>query len=220
MIRLMLVDDHGLIRDGLNTLLTQASDIQVVASCVSLQAAYPQLAAVQPHVILIPLRLLLDRLDVFLETVRLASPHTFILVLSHNDQDIFVQPLFSKGVKGYLANPMTADELFIAVRKVAQGMTYVSASVAKRLVMHRWQLSHKKETSPNPFSQLSAREKQYSQYLSEGKSADSISREMGVTLKTVNTYRYRLFQKLGVSGEVEFIKLALQYGLLTKDTAG
>jgi len=207
-IRLILIDDHNLIRQGLKILLTATDDIDVILDARSLAEALEQLS--ECDVILINQRHLLPP---FLKTCQQLAPQAGLVVMSSADEEFLAVRLLSEGVLGYLDKQTSAPELLQAVRKAAKGLRHVPSQLAKQLTLNRI-TQPAKALIDNPFSHLAAREMTCTLLLAQGKSTAEIGQLMAVSTKTVNTYRHRIFQKLQVSGDVELIKLAYRHGLL------
>ena len=208
MIRLILIDDHNLIRQGLKTLLTATDDIDVILDASSLAEASEQLS--QCHVILINQRHLARP---FFKRCQQLAPQAGLVVMSSADEEFLAVRLLSEGVLGYLDKQTSAAELLQAVRKAAKGLRHVPSQLAKQLTLNRI-TQPTKALIDNPFSHLATREMTCTLLLAQGKSTTEIGQLMAVSTKTVNTYRHRIFQKLQVSGDVELIKLAYRHGII------
>ena len=210
MIRLILIDDHQLIRSGLKTLLGLTDEITVFADGCSIE--YLSAALPECDVILINQRHL-ALADV--AKLKAVAPQAFILVMSSSDEEFLAAALLSAGVQGYLAKEASGEELLTAIRKVATGLRYLSARIAQQLTVHLM-TQPKKSLLEDPFKQLAMREMDCARLLAQGKSTSEIAEWMKVSSKTVNTYRHRIFQKLQVTGEVDLIKLAFRHGYLVE----
>jgi two-component system, NarL family, invasion response regulator UvrY len=212
-IRLILIDDHDLVRFGLKTFLTQESDIEVIADYCTIEDAKPFLAELQPHVILLDFQHPTSAIQSIIETFKQLAPQAKLVVLSCCDEEFLASRLLSMGVCAYLDRQSNTEDLLTAIRKAGQGLRYVPSSIAKQLMLSSM-TQPKKSLMDTPFALLSGREMDCLLLLVQGKSTNEIAETLGVHAKTVNTYRYRIFQKLQVSGDVELVKLAMRYGLL------
>lgn len=213
MIKIMLVDDHRLVRAGLRRVLQEASDMEVVAEASSGEEAL-ELARLQPpDVVLMDINM--PGIGGLECTRRLLQrwPETKVIAVSMHMEEPYPSRLLAGGAAGYLSKDSAADEVVAAIRRVYSGGHYVAADVAGNLAA-----SLVRGISNSPFDQLSQRETQVMLMVTKGYSTQEISDRLHLSPKTVSTYRYRLFEKLNVTNDVELTRMAMRYGLL-EDTA-
>jgi two-component system invasion response regulator UvrY len=209
MIRLLLVDDHHLVRSGLRRLLDEEEDLEVVAEAASGEEALRLVRELEPEVGLVDVSM--PGMGGLEDTRRLLSAHRKIKVIavSMYDDEPYPSRLLEAGAAGYLSKDSAAEEVVAAVRQVAAGKSFVASSIASRLAV-----SLIKGSGGSPFDQLSQREMQVALMVTQGRGTQAISDTLCLSPKTVSTYRYRVFEKLDVHNDVELTRLAMRYGLL------
>lgn len=209
MIRLLLVDDHHLVRSGLRRLLDETVDLEVVAEAGSGEEALDLARDLEPHVVLMDLNM--PGMGGLEATRRLLGAHQNLKVIavSMYSDEPYPSRLLEAGASGYLSKDSAADEVVAAVREVAAGKSFVAPSIASKLAV-----SLIKGSGGSPFDQLSQREMQVAMLVTQGQSTQVISDTLSLSPKTVSTYRYRVFEKVEVNNDVELTRMAMRYGLL------
>ncbi len=212
-INVLLVDDHALMRDGLKALLDGVNGIKVVGEASSGEQALRVVRDKKPHVVLMDVKM--PGIGGLEATRRLihSNPEVKVIAVTACNEDPYPSRLIQTGAAGFLAKDCGLDELVDAIRKVHTGQRYVSAEIAQELALR----SVIRPTDGSPLKQLSERELQVMLMISSGQKVQQISDKLCITPKTVNTYRYRLFEKLNVNSDVELTHLAIRYGLLDLD---
>ncbi|HEX7965104.1 MAG TPA: UvrY/SirA/GacA family response regulator transcription factor [Gammaproteobacteria bacterium] len=216
MIGVLLVDDHKLIRTGIKLILDQTTDIRVLGEASSGEEAVERARALKPQVILMDVSM--PGIGGLEATRKLAMslPETRIIVLSAQTAEPFPMKLMEAGASGYITKDSAEDEIVTAIRRVHAGERYISAEIARQLALQ----AVNRTAGGSPFDQLSAREMQVMIMATGGHSVQDISDKLHLSPKTVSTYRSRLFEKLGVSNDVELTRLALRYGMIEEKTGG
>lgn len=209
MIKIMLVDDHRLVRAGLKRVLQEVADMEVIAEASSGEEALEIVRAKAPDVILMDINM--PGIGGLEATRRLLQrvPAAKVIVVSMHLEEPYPSRMLAAGAAGYISKDSAADEVVAAIRRVSTGGHYVAADVAGNLAA-----SLVKGSSGSPFDQLSQRETQVMIMVTKGYSTQEISDRLHLSPKTVSTYRYRLFEKLNVSNDVELTRMAMRYGLL------
>ncbi len=212
-INVLLVDDHALMRDGLKALLDGVNGIKVVGEASSGEQALRVVRDKKPHVVLMDVKM--PGIGGLEATRRLihSNPEVKVIAVTACNEDPYPSRLIQTGAAGFLAKDCGLEELVEAIRKVHTGQRYVSAEIAQELALR----SVIRPTDGSPLKQLSERELQVMLMISSGQKVQQISDKLCITPKTVNTYRYRLFEKLNVNSDVELTHLAIRYGLLDLD---
>jgi len=214
MINVMLVDDHGLVRTGIKRLLRDVSGIDVVAEAESGEQAIRQVRKEKPDVIL---------MDVSmpgiggLEATRKISqvvPGIKIIAVTIHDDDPFPARLLEAGASGYLTKGCDVQEIVNAIRSVHIGKQYITPEIA-----HKLALSFVNEREKSPLERLTPRETQVMLMVVRGETNKAISEKLCLSPKTTSTYRYRLFEKLGVENDVELTRFAIRHGLIRENIA-
>jgi two-component system invasion response regulator UvrY len=212
LIKVLIVDDHQLLRIGLRKLLSDVNDIDVVGEADSGEQAIRVVKELKPDVVLMDVKM--PGIGGLETTRRLLNSENNlkIIALTACDEEPFPSRLLQAGAVGYLTKGCSVDEMVQAIRKVFVGQRYLSPSVAQALAIRS--LSENEE---NPFDKLSERELQVMLMITSGQKVQDISDKLCLSPKTVNSYRYRLFEKLKINNDVELTRLAIRYGILDKD---
>lgn len=211
-ITVFLADDHAVVRDGLRLLLEAQGDIKVVGEAANGRDAVQQVAQLCPKVVVMDLAM--PELNGFEATrqIRQVCPSAQVIVLSmySTGEDIF--RAMQAGARGYLPKESAGTEVVNAVRAVYAGRRYLSQKVSDTLLDYLI-LQRESPGAKSPIECLSLREREVLQLLVEGKSRAEIARILSISPRTVDTYRERLMQKLGLSDFPSLIKFALQHRL-------
>lgn len=211
MIRLILVDDHALVRDGVARLLEAQPDMQVVGSFGDPYAAVRFAARHEPDVAIVDIAMPhASGIDVARQ-LRDASPGTGILVLTMHSNPEYVHQALLAGALGYVAKESAGPVLVEAIRSVHAGRRYLSDSLGQEALHRYLQGAH----SRDPLESLSARERQVLRRTVEGKTIAETATELGVSPKSVETYRSRVMTKLGIDDLPGLVKFAIRHGITT-----
>ncbi len=209
LIKILIVDDHALVRRGIRRLLEDYPDLDVIGEANSGDAALSLVRTSPPDVILLDIKM--PGMDGWEVTRRLKKTNSKIniIVLSAISTDPLPERVLQLGAMGFLSKESCIDEMVIAIRKVAQGERYVSVEIAQKMAINRIQPS-----DHHPFDKLSEREMQVMLMISRGLSVPEIAKTLFLSTKTVNGYRYRMFEKLNVKNDVELIYLAMKHRVI------
>lgn len=209
MIRLLIVEDHHLVRTGLRNIIRDAGGIDIVGEAESGERAIQLNRERMPDVILMDIGL--PGLSGFetSERIMAARPEVRIIVLTVHAQPPFPARLLDMGAAGYLTKACDADELLRAIRCVHQGQRYIGSEIAQQLAM-----SLLPGTPRSPFQELTPRELEVALMLARGLKPSAIGQRINVSPKTVSTHKYRIYDKLGVDSEVALLREALRHGLI------
>ncbi|MEW6704458.1 MAG: response regulator transcription factor [Pseudomonadota bacterium] len=205
--RVLIADDHAIVRGGLRRILATADDLAVVGEAASGAEALSLLAAGQADLLLLDLAMPgMNGVDLIRRVLQ-ERPGLPILVLSMHNESQIVTSALRAGAAGYVTKDSDPEVLLAAVRKVASGGRYIDPSLVDSVVFH----GANRETGPH--EQLSARELQVLERIVAGLSLGSIADELRLSPKTVSTHKMRLMHKLGVATNAELLKYALRHGL-------
>ena len=209
MVRVLLVDDHDLVRVGIKSLLDTAAGIEVVGEAASGEDALKLIKELQPNVVLMDVKM--PGIGGLEATKRIARqyPDTKVLVVTVYADEPYPSRVLQAGAMGYITKGTSLDEMVQAIKMVNVGKRYLSPEVAQQLA-----LKHLNDDGQSPFEQLSEREMQVLIMITSGQKVNDISDQLFLSPKTVNSYRYRLFEKLDVNSDVELTHLALKYNLI------
>lgn len=207
-IRIILADDHAVVRSGLRRLLEQNPEMQVVAEAESGEQAYQIYTELLPDVIVIDISMPgMGGLEA-IRRILGRNPVARIVVFSMHENAAFAFQALNMGAKGYVAKSGMAEDLVIAVKKAAAGGSYISPVVAQKMALQT--VSGDDALS----KKLSAREFEVFRLIAEGKNADEIGLLLNISQKTVANYQTMIRQKLGVNSPVELVRLAIRHGLI------
>ena len=205
MIRVFLLDDHGLMRAGYRMMLEPHADIEVVGEGSSGDEALPLIRKLKPDVVLCDLHMPgVSGLDITERLVKGKSSSRVIIVSVQVDGPM-PRRLLDAGAFGYLGKCGDASELLKAVREVARGRRYLGADIAQALALG--------DRGGSPFDLLSRREMEISLLFCQGLRAEDIARKLSLSGKTVATHKYRMFDKLGIKDTVALARMAAQHGV-------
>jgi len=207
-----LVDDHDLVRTGIKLILQDAQGITVVGEADTGEEAVKIAKEIAHDVIL--LDIMMPGIGGLGATGRLkrACPDSKILIVTICNNENFPSKLLQAGASGYITKGASQQEIVQAIRAVHTGQLYLSQDIANLLAVKH--LSNKGES---PFDQLSERELQVSLMIATGVKVQDISTMLHLSPKTVNSYRYRVFEKTGVENDVSLALLAIRHGLISND---
>jgi two-component system invasion response regulator UvrY len=209
MIRLLVVDDHELVRIGLRHILAGYPAIQIAAEAVDGESALRMNREIQPDVVL--LDVCLPGLSGFEVTRRLnqASPDVGIIILTVHEHAPYPAQLLEAGASAYLTKGCPATELVRAIQTVAGGGRHVGSTIAQQMA-----LDMLPGGGGSPFEELSAREMEVMLMLADGLRIADIAEAMHLSPKTVATYKYRIFEKLDTRNDVDMTRMAMRYGVV------
>ncbi|ESS73869.1 response regulator UvrY [Methyloglobulus morosus KoM1] len=212
MIRILLVDDHELVRTGIAALLNTAEDMTVVGVAQSGEEAVNQIALQAADVILMDVNMPgIGGMEACRRMLRRDPNLKIIAISAHNDGPI-PQQLLKIGVKGFVSKGSSAEEMILAIRKVMTGKRYLCSEVANNMA-----LQGLPGNVESPFAKLSQRETEVVTLILQGKSIQEMAEMLVLSDKTVNTYRYRLYEKLHIKNDVELTRLAVKFGHMIPD---
>jgi two-component system invasion response regulator UvrY len=209
MIRLLVVDDHELVRIGLRRILADYPAILIAGEAADGETALRMNRKLNPDVVLLDVSL--PGLSGFEVTARLkqASPGLGIIILTVHEQEPYPAQLLEAGASGYLTKGCPATELAQAIKTVARGDRHIGSRVAQQMALRMLPGSRK-----SPFDDLSAREMEVMLMLADGRKIADIANLMHLSPKTIATYKYRIYDKLNTRSDVDMTRLALRYGIV------
>ena len=212
-IRLMLVDDHEVVRSGLRMLLEGESDVEIVGEFGLAQDALDSLEQLKPDVILMDIGLPdLSGIDAASEVKRLREETAIVALTIHEDEEYFFKML-NAGASGYVPKRAAPDELLTAIRTTAKGEVYLYPSMAKLLVKdYLTQDSHSEMRGE--MDGLTDREQEVLAHLADGATNLEIGETLGISPKTVARHRENIMRKLGMHSRTELVKYAIRKGII------
>ncbi|QEZ44795.1 response regulator transcription factor [Cupriavidus oxalaticus] len=211
MIRILLADDHTIIRDGLKKILSTVPDMQVVAEAADGNELLALLRAGLPDVLLLDMSMPGRSGIVLIQQLQASYPALPVLVLSMYRESQYAVQAIRAGAAGYLSKNVESDQLVGAIRKVARGGTAVSAAIADKLIGQARQ-----PLAALPHARLTARELQVFQMLAEGQGINEIASALSLSGKTVSTHKANILAKLELSSTAGLVHYAIRHGLLAE----
>lgn len=214
-IRVILADDHSVVRAGLRAVLGTAKDIEVVGEASSGREAVALVEQLKPDVVVMDLSM--DDMDGTAATreITAKSLATRVLVLTMHEEEDYLVPVIEAGAAGYLVKSVADRELVDAVRMIAHGDMYMRASAA-RVLAKRITRKDPAQADRERFARLTERERDVLRLVAQGYSAPEIGERLFISPKTVDTYKQRIHEKMGLAHRAEYVQIALKLGLLTE----
>ncbi|HXE71135.1 MAG TPA: response regulator transcription factor [Candidatus Nitrosotenuis sp.] len=215
MIRVGIVDDHEIVREGVRLILEGAEDVQVVGQACDGAEALRLAGEASPDILLMDL--VMPGMDGIEACRRLAREHPAVkvLVLSQVDSEAHLLKVLEAGALGYVLKQSAREELLWAVRTVAAGHVYLTPPMASLLVRQTL-----RRPSPGPAARLTAREQAVLKLIARGLTNQEIARSLGLSIKTVQTHRGNIMEKLDLHDRVALVRYALKEGLATLEETG
>lgn len=206
-ISVVLADDHILVRQGLRSLL-EREKFQVVAEASDGQEAIRFTETLHPDITVIDISMpVLNGIDATRELLR-SCPKTKVILLTQHDEEQYIHEALEAGVKGYVLKSQVASDLLHALQQVARGGFYLSPGVSRAVV------EAYRSKSERPSDPLSGRERQVLQLIAEGKSTKDVASLLGISVKTAESHRSRLMQKLDIHETASLVRYAVRRGLV------
>jgi len=218
MIRILIVDDHDLVREGLRTILEQEAGFEVVGEAGDGQEAIREARQLQPDVVLMDLNLPggIGGLEAT-EAILADRPEAKVIILTQYEQREYVKRALRVGAQGYVIKRSASRDLKEAIRTVHQGRRYLHPVAADELIEL---MTRGESLEEEDYEKLTRRERQVLKLLAEGKTSREIAKYLGVSLKTAMTHRTNLMAKLGVHSRAELIKYAIRKGVIDVEGPG
>jgi two-component system response regulator NreC len=211
-IEVVLVDDHAVVRSGLRLLLEKQNDIEVVGEAGNAKDAIFRARALKPDVMLLDVVMPGESGIEVLPKLLKESPETRVLVLSMQDDPSYVREAFAAGASGYVLKEAADEEVVSAVREIADGGRYVHPALGARLVAAEAEERAAAEADP-----LSEREREVLRLLALGHTNQEIAEQLYISVRTAESHRAHIMQKLRLSTRAELVRYALTHGLLGDD---
>ncbi len=207
-IRILLADDHAVVRQGFKMILSAQSDMEIVGEAGNGREAVELAEELKPDIVVMDVAM--PELNGIEATRRLASstPHTRVVALSMHKDNVYVREILRAGARGYLLKDSVASDVVTAIRSVARGESYLSPAVSNAV------LDDYRKHVTNPIDLLSSREREVLQMLAEGKTNKEIAVVLNLSVYTVDAHRGRIMEKLNVHSINELVRFAVRNGLI------
>jgi DNA-binding NarL/FixJ family response regulator len=212
-IRILIADDHGVVAEGLRHLVSAEEDMEVVGLAENGRDAVHSAVALKPDVVLLDHAMPLLNGTEAARLIHERCPHARIIMLSMYSDAVHVYRALQAGAMGYIIKKSVAREVVDAIRAVRRGSRYLSKQLADIVIDH---VVHR-SAADDPLTRLSSRERQVLQLLAEGHSVADIATTLSLSPKTVETYRARMMEKLGIFELASLVRFAIQQGVTALD---
>jgi two-component system response regulator NreC len=212
-IRILLADDHTIVRKGIRLLLDREPSFEVVGEADNGREAVDKTLALQPDIVLLDHTMpLLNGLEA-LRQIKKALPGTRVIILTMHTNEEYIFQFLQAGAEGYLVKQTAPTDLVEAIRAVHAGQSFLSPAVSRAVIDE-----YVRQAAPakvNSLDKLTEREREVLQLLAEGYTAQEIASQLHISVKTVGVHRMNLMQKLEISNTAELIKFALRKGIIS-----
>ncbi|WP_312601118.1 response regulator transcription factor GacA [Pseudomonas luteola] len=210
MIKVLVVDDHDLVRAGIIRMLVDVDGIQVIGQADSGENGLKLVRELKPDVVLMDVKMPgIGGLEATRKLLR-SHPEVKVIAVTACEEDPFPTRLLQAGASGYLTKGADIQEMITAIRHAFGGQRYISAQIAQQLALKSFQ----PQSNGSPFDLLSEREIQIALMIANCHKVQVISDKLCLSPKTVNTYRYRIYEKLSITSDVELALLAVRHGMV------
>lgn len=214
--RLLIADDHKIMREGLRSLVGKEADIAVVGEAATGKAAVSMVRELAPHVVVIDISMPdLNGIEATRRIIK-TNPNVKIVALSAHADQHFVREMMTAGASAYILKDTAYEELVRAIREVVKGKKYLSPDIARGVLDAYVKLSQPLGENP-AFVVLTDRERETLQMIAEGKSTKEIAGDMEVSVKTIETHRRNIMEKLDLHSIAELVKYAIREGVTSVD---
>jgi DNA-binding NarL/FixJ family response regulator len=210
-IRILLADDHAVLRSGLRMLIGSQRDLEVVGEASDGDEAVRKAAVLRPDVALVDITMPGSGGIKAIERIRQAAPATRVLVLTMHDVPAYLRAALAAGATGYVVKRAADSDLLAAIRDVHRGRTVLDPALSARVVQGG--VRRRGPASPTATALLSQREREVLELVAQGYTNQQIADHLGLSVKTVETYRARLVEKLGLQSRAELVRYALDSGV-------
>lgn len=215
MVKILVVDDHDLVRMGISRILDDVEEFSVVGNANTGEEAIRLARELDPDVVMMDVKMPGIGGVEATKRIKLVNDDVNIIAVTSCDDDLYPSKLMRAGASAYITKKAAPDEMIEAVNKVISGQTYMSAEIAQQLALKS---STSIKGDDSPFEQLSDRELQVAMMTIRGQKPNEISEILNVSAKTVNSFRYRIFEKFNISSDVELVLFAVKHGVFDVDS--
>ena len=210
MIKVLVVDDHDLVRMGITRMLADIDGLEVIGQADSGEEALRLVRELRPDVVLMDVKMPgIGGLEATRKLIR-SYPDLKVVAVTACEEDPFPTRLLQAGAAGYMTKGAALEEMVQAIRQIFMGQRFISPQIAQQLALKSFQPTE----NASPFDLLSDREIQIAMMIAGCQKVQSISDKLCLSPKTINTYRYRIFEKLAINSDVELALLAVRHGMV------
>ncbi len=213
-LKIMIADDHDIIREGIKNILKEHKEYEVVEEARDGREAVDKAGKIKPDILLLDISMpKINGLDT-IGQIKHVSPDTKILIISVHKANAYIVKAFRAGAKGYLQKENAGEELLPALRKIASGSVYLTGAVSEYII---GKVINEIEGKPHKETLLTDREQEIMQLVADGKSAKEIAKVLFISPRTVENYKNSLLKKLGLKKTADLIKYAIKHGIVDID---
>lgn len=210
--KIFIADDHTVFRDGLKLVLTQLGDFEIVGEAGDGQEVISKILECTPDILLLDVSMPVFNGFQVLERIKGLVPETKVVVLTLHNNESYIVSFLKAGVHGYILKTASAQELILALEAVARGGYYVDPAVSRFLISHF--LENHVEEKEEEWDGLTCREVEVLKLIAEGYKNQDIASLLNVSVKTVESHRYNIMEKLDMHDRIELVKYAIRRGLI------
>ncbi|MBI2868338.1 MAG: response regulator transcription factor [Chloroflexi bacterium] len=215
-LRILIADDHAIVRDGLRSVLEDEPDLEVVGEAVSGEEAVRKVAELNPDIALMDITMpVMDGLEAT-RRIKQDNKNTQILILTMHESDNYFFEVLEAGAAGYFVKGGSCRDLVSAIHAVSRGEMYISPAMTSKLLQRR--LRHARSSQDDSYDRLTSRERQILKMVAEGKTSQDIAELLFLSVATVQSHRAHIIAKLGLRSRAEMVKYAIKRGLTELDT--
>ncbi|MDR7522252.1 MAG: response regulator transcription factor [Armatimonadota bacterium] len=213
-IRVLIVDDHAIVREGVRMILSAHPEIQVVGEAGTGEQAVAMAQTLRPDVVIMDISMPGMNGIEATQQIRARVPETSVLALTMHEDDHYVFQLLRAGASGYVLKRAAATDLVDAVRAASRGEAFLYPSVAKSVVQDYLRRLERGEAERKPYDGLTEREREVLTLIADGHTNQEIANRLFISIKTVQTHRAHIFEKLGLHDRTELVRYAIRVGLI------
>ncbi|MCR8980181.1 response regulator [Brevibacillus laterosporus] len=218
-VQIMLVDDHSLLRSGLKLLLHKKPSLKVVGEAADGVEAIQLYEDIRPHILILDISMpRLDGIQVLRE-IKMRHEQAKVIVLTMHEDEDYITSIMHAGASGYVPKAAVDEELYTAIDTVMNGYVYLRPKETQTLISSILKRTPSETDSRNPYVILSPREREVLRFLARGYSLVETAQELMLSIKTVDTHKTRIMNKLNVSRKRELVEYAMKYNLLNDEQA-
>jgi DNA-binding NarL/FixJ family response regulator len=207
--RIFLVDDHPIVRDGLITLIEQEQDLKVCGESDEAAQAFKSISELKPDVVIVDIGLKCSDGIELTRNIKARYPRMPVVVLSIHDESVYAERALRAGASGYLMKEAASNDIITAIRTVLSGEIYVSGQMTKKLLGNAFQ--RKSDIGADPVAKLSEREFEIFRLIGSGYKVSQIADQMHLSVKTIETYRARIKEKLNITDASKLLRYAIKW---------
>ena len=217
-IRVLLADDHTIVRKGLLALLEEETDIRVIGEAENGREAFAKAFELDPDVVVMDIGMpSLNGIEA-VKTIKKSRPEIKVLILTMHENEEYIYEALKNGVSGYLLKKSAPRDLVAAIRLAYKGESFLSPSISTKVINRLFRQGTTESVSANtPENELTPREREIVQLIAEGRANKEIASELGISVKTVKNHRSNLMDKLDLHNTAEITQFAIRAGLIVLD---